>query len=190
MRALLRFVVPTSSSQLTLPPAIFAPSAATTVSDVPVDDYSMWLIIGVVYLASVAIFMAVFALITIYHRHRRNSSDNQPAPLLPRVYFMEVELIPLMPHKQGLKKSALKALPKTRYEKAADVENQAECAICLTEFEEGEQIRKLPQCRHEFHIRCIDRWLRAQPSCPSCRTEVIVDSRPKRRDQKDASRNN
>lgn len=72
----------------------------------------------------------------------------------------------------------------------ADVENQSDCAICLTGFEEGERIRKLPHCGHEFHVRCIDKWLRAQPSCPSCRTEVIVVLRNKKGDEKDGLRNN
>jgi hypothetical protein len=46
-----------------------------------------------------------------------------PEEELMEVYFMEVELIPLIPCKWGMKKSV----------------------ICLTKFEEGEQIRKLSQ---------------------------------------------
>lgn len=49
----------------------------------------------------------------------------------------------------------------------------AECAICLTEFEEGEEIRVLERCRHGFHGACIERWLRSRLSCPNCRSSCF-----------------
>ncbi|GJM92457.1 hypothetical protein PR202_ga08933 [Eleusine coracana subsp. coracana] len=45
----------------------------------------------------------------------------------------------------------------------------SECAICLTEFAQGERVRALPYCNHGFHVRCIDRWLAARQTCPTCR---------------------
>ena len=45
----------------------------------------------------------------------------------------------------------------------------AECAICLTEFQQGDRVRALPRCNHGFHVRCIDRWLAARQTCPTCR---------------------
>ncbi|ONM36199.1 RING-H2 finger protein ATL72 [Zea mays] len=45
----------------------------------------------------------------------------------------------------------------------------AECAICLTEFVRGDRVRALPHCNHGFHVRCIDRWLAARQTCPTCR---------------------
>ncbi|XP_066315463.1 RING-H2 finger protein ATL72-like [Miscanthus floridulus] len=45
----------------------------------------------------------------------------------------------------------------------------AECAICLTEFVQGDRVRALPHCNHGFHVRCIDRWLAARQTCPTCR---------------------
>ncbi|RCV28279.1 hypothetical protein SETIT_5G392900v2 [Setaria italica] len=45
----------------------------------------------------------------------------------------------------------------------------AECAICLTEFANGDRVRALPHCNHGFHVRCIDRWLAARQTCPTCR---------------------
>ncbi|CAL5053162.1 unnamed protein product [Urochloa decumbens] len=45
----------------------------------------------------------------------------------------------------------------------------AECVVCLQELEDGDVVRVLPPCRHFFHGRCIDAWLRAHSSCPVCR---------------------
>ena len=45
------------------------------------------------------------------------------------------------------------------------------CAVCLCEFEEGEQIRTLP-CFHKYHACCIDRWLTQKSQCPVCRADV------------------
>jgi hypothetical protein len=35
------------------------------------------------------------------------------------------------------------------------------CAICLSEYEEGEELRVLP-CKHSFRRECIDAWISRQ----------------------------
>ncbi|XP_062208675.1 RING-H2 finger protein ATL73-like [Phragmites australis] len=50
----------------------------------------------------------------------------------------------------------------------------AECAICLTEFAHGDRVRALPHCNHGFHVRCIDRWLAARQTCPTCRRKPFA----------------
>lgn len=51
------------------------------------------------------------------------------------------------------------------------------CAICLGCIGEEDEVRILPNCRHYFHISCIDQWLLPctvnNSSCPLCRTTVI-----------------
>ena len=49
------------------------------------------------------------------------------------------------------------------------VEDDGTCAVCLGEFEEGEELRTLPECLHSFHVSCIDVWLISHPNCPICR---------------------
>ncbi|XP_073152075.1 RING-H2 finger protein ATL1-like [Henckelia pumila] len=46
------------------------------------------------------------------------------------------------------------------------------CAVCLCVFEEGEEIRQLPNCKHSFHATCIDLWLYSHMDCPLCRSTV------------------
>ncbi|KAK3232185.1 hypothetical protein Dsin_004066 [Dipteronia sinensis] len=53
------------------------------------------------------------------------------------------------------------------------------CSICLREFEHDEDIRILPECKHQFHINCIDEWLFSHSTCPSCRANTpIVHTTP------------
>ncbi|XWS55915.1 hypothetical protein CRYUN_Cryun09bG0041100 [Craigia yunnanensis] len=52
--------------------------------------------------------------------------------------------------------------------------DQTECVVCLGELEEGDTVRLLPNCRHVFHVPCIDNWFLAHSSCPVCRTTFVV----------------
>ncbi|OMO95178.1 Zinc finger, RING-type [Corchorus capsularis] len=50
---------------------------------------------------------------------------------------------------------------------------EAECAICLSEFVEGEGIQVLAKCKHGFHVQCIQQWLSSHSSCPTCRSSCL-----------------
>lgn len=49
-----------------------------------------------------------------------------------------------------------------------------DCPICLEEFQVGNEVRGLP-CTHNFHVVCIDKWLRLNANCPRCRSLVFPD---------------
>ena len=51
------------------------------------------------------------------------------------------------------------------------------CAVCLHEFENEDEIRRLTNCQHIFHRSCLDRWMMGynQMTCPLCRTPFISD---------------
>ncbi|KAL6619517.1 hypothetical protein ACP70R_034656 [Stipagrostis hirtigluma subsp. patula] len=48
----------------------------------------------------------------------------------------------------------------------------AQCVICLGMVQVGEMVRRLPVCKHLFHVECIDMWLRSHLTCPICRAAV------------------
>ncbi|THU65681.1 hypothetical protein C4D60_Mb05t06200 [Musa balbisiana] len=79
---------------------------------------------------------------------------------------------PVLPSNKGLEKEALRALPTISY--GAGGGGLVECPICLAEFEEGDELRVLPQCGHGFHVGCVDAWLHSHSSCPSCRRVLVV----------------
>ncbi|KAL8143908.1 hypothetical protein V2J09_016940 [Rumex salicifolius] len=63
---------------------------------------------------------------------------------------------------QELPKFMLKAVPT----------DCSECPICLEEFHVGNEVRGLP-CAHNFHMECIDQWLKLNVKCPRCRCCVF-----------------
>lgn len=77
---------------------------------------------------------------------------------------------------RGLKKKVVNSLPKFTYVDSSPVKwvVSSECAICLSEFAAGDEVRVLPQCGHGFHVVCIDTWLGSHSSCPSCRAPFAV----------------
>jgi len=69
----------------------------------------------------------------------------------------------------GLDARVVGSLPVFKY-KAESFKDALECAVCLSEFEENEKARLLPNCKHSFHVDCIDMWFRSHSTCPICRT--------------------
>ncbi|CAM8929457.1 unnamed protein product [Rhodiola kirilowii] len=50
--------------------------------------------------------------------------------------------------------------------------DDAQCSICLGDYQEKEVLRTMPKCGHDFHRSCIDKWLRKHPTCPICRSPL------------------
>ncbi|XP_050214680.1 RING-H2 finger protein ATL51-like [Mercurialis annua] len=61
----------------------------------------------------------------------------------------------------------------SRYSKEQYCNEEEICSVCLCEFNEGEQIRLLPECLHLFHVTCIDIWLNSHSNCPLCRADTV-----------------
>ncbi|XP_072999770.1 E3 ubiquitin-protein ligase ATL41-like [Typha latifolia] len=79
----------------------------------------------------------------------------------------------------GLDPAIIASLPTFAYQKGtttSDVkeeeESSKECVVCLSVLEDEEKVRQLPNCKHVFHVGCIDKWLHENSTCPVCRTDA------------------
>ncbi|CAH3122408.1 unnamed protein product [Pocillopora meandrina] len=77
---------------------------------------------------------------------------------------------------KGLSRVEIDQLPTYRVTAGAKEEaEEKRCVVCLVDFEEKQLVRVLP-CLHEYHTRCIDKWLKSNRTCPICRAEVNVNT--------------
>lgn len=97
-----------------------------------------------------------------------------------RIYRTHNQSLPLHPletgESHGLDESMIKLIPTVTYRKPKELGVLHVCAVCLTEFEEEEKTRVLPNCLHFFHVDCIDEWLRKNANCPLCRSPITTDT--------------
>lgn len=75
--------------------------------------------------------------------------------------------------KAALRQKDVAALPVFVHVGGGDDAAAVECAVCLAEMKDGERGRLLPGCGHRFHVECIDRWFRANSTCPVCRAAAV-----------------
>ncbi|GLJ55457.1 hypothetical protein SUGI_1190810 [Cryptomeria japonica] len=58
--------------------------------------------------------------------------------------------------------------------KLTEIEKDIVCAVCLSPFEEEDEIRELCNCSHIFHRDCLDKWIdNHKDSCPFCRCPLL-----------------
>jgi len=90
---------------------------------------------------------------------RRSRSEPADAAVVPRFTAAEI--------------SQLRSFPFEPSGAAADSSARSECAICLCEFESGQQLTALPcAAAHAFHSDCVRGALAASVHCPLCRVDV------------------
>ncbi|GLJ38372.1 hypothetical protein SUGI_0781420 [Cryptomeria japonica] len=115
-------------------------------------------------LIALAIIIKAYYINSCYARSRRNEFDSQDNDF------------PTMENR-GLDKDSLDALPTAEY-KSQNMNEDLECVVCLSNFEENEKIRVLPNCNHSFHTECISMWLQSHTNCPICRQRVPSNRSP------------
>uniref|UniRef100_A0A0D9XAZ3 RING-type E3 ubiquitin transferase n=1 Tax=Leersia perrieri TaxID=77586 RepID=A0A0D9XAZ3_9ORYZ len=122
------------------------------------------LLVSIVSILSTAMVLLLCYLLLACSLRPRQSQSQSPPP--PSVTTIDLP-------RRGLDEAIIRRIPTLRYQlnNSNDDKQQAQCAVCLADFREGERLRRLPPC---LHIDCIDAWLAAALTCPLCRTHVAV----------------
>ncbi|KAK4801701.1 hypothetical protein SAY86_022188 [Trapa natans] len=141
------------------------------------DGPSGYVMNGRYMITAIVILFFIVVLIIILHiyvrwyhvRSRRRSfhQRNRHNRRTHIVFYVD----PAPDASSGLEASVLSSLPVFSYSNE-DGCDPLECAVCLSELEEGEKARLLPKCGHSFHIDCIDMWFHSHSTCPLCRSPV------------------
>ncbi|XP_057766834.1 RING-H2 finger protein ATL52-like [Salvia miltiorrhiza] len=128
---------------------------------------SMMLYYGLVVVATAAVVLVLYNLVILRwcadHRPPRRSSRRQQHPTVTwRINDSPANLVASFKYEGDGKGQ----------------DGDSECAVCLSVFEQGEEIRQLPNCKHYFHAPCIDMWLYSHMDCPLCRSPVKAEPPP------------
>ncbi|KAK9058711.1 hypothetical protein SSX86_023553 [Deinandra increscens subsp. villosa] len=103
------------------------------------------------------------------NRHRRRRSGGGSIANQPDSAHCVIDM--------GLDEATLLSYPIVSYSdvkiKRKDSGSSSCCSICLADYKGKDLLRELPDCGHLFHVKCVDPWLRLNPTCPNCRTSPI-----------------
>ncbi|XP_052373953.1 RING finger protein 44 isoform X3 [Oncorhynchus keta] len=72
---------------------------------------------------------------------------------------------------RGIAKADIEQLPSYRFNLDNHQSEQTLCVVCFSDFECRQLLRVLP-CNHEFHAKCVDKWLKTNRTCPICRASA------------------
>ncbi|KAJ1417494.1 Zinc finger, RING-type [Sesbania bispinosa] len=161
-----------------LPPIITQPSTTLHHPPQPVSGYAfpIFAIVVVSILATVLLLLSYFTFLT-----KCCSNWQQFNPLrwisILRARQNEDLFIALSPAmwNRGLDESVIREIPTFQFIKGeGEYHHQGVygCVVCLTEFQEHDVLKVLPNCNHAFHLDCIDIWLQSNANCPLCRSSI------------------
>ncbi|XP_027176831.1 RING-H2 finger protein ATL52-like [Coffea eugenioides] len=137
----------------------------TTSNNMPLLYY------GMVVVGTAALILAVYNLIIL--RWCSQSQADRPRQGMAAPLRFEAASA----SSQSLDSLHVNLISSFKYKKGGSSRDEAhysqyECAVCLSVYEEDEELRQLPRCKHSFHASCIDMWLYSHLDCPLCRSPV------------------
>ncbi|KAM0006139.1 putative transcription factor C2H2 family [Helianthus debilis subsp. tardiflorus] len=104
------------------------------------------------------------------------TSDNGNGVIVPSIIFVDETNNNEQQNNNcvvGLDQSVINTYPKVTFSNIIMKGMDPVCAICLSEYREAEMMRMLPECKHCFHLTCVDAWLKLNASCPVCRSSPL-----------------
>lgn len=114
----------------------------------------------------------------INNNNNTNININEEGIIVPRIIFVAEDEDEDQRDDEnavvGLDQNVINSYPKFQYTRSVGGNgNNTTCSICLCEYKEAEMLRMMPECRHYFHLLCIDAWLKLNGSCPVCRNSPL-----------------
>ncbi|KAK7246720.1 hypothetical protein RIF29_41590 [Crotalaria pallida] len=147
---------------------------------------STYLIISLTLLLAAFFVVCCHAIYTKFFSRRRRSvsviTSRQQQAQVNHDDFLDEEHGAVVDHPiwhirtTGLHESIISAITVCKYKKGEGLIEGTDCSVCLSEFQEDENLRLLPKCHHAFHLPCIDTWLAAHTNCPMCRAPIVTNS--------------
>lgn len=134
-------------------------------NDISGFGYGIGISIGILLLITTITLTSYFC--------TRTQIPSAPPPRRTTSVFLEPEHTAI---DVGLDEATILGYPKMLYSEAKLKKFDSTstcCSICLGDYKGSDMLRVLPDCKHVFHLKCIDPWLRMHPTCPLCRTSPI-----------------
>lgn len=157
------------------------PSPASSVSgDGHSSAPSLIIIVGIIAIvitasASIHLFLRLISRSRSSSTASSSSSSSPPSPI-PLLRTLSVagdDVEPSLPAND--RDQLISSLPIFTFASSLSAFQKPQpldCAVCLSNFRQHDELRLLPACRHAFHSQCVDTWLRSTPSCPLCRASI------------------
>ncbi|XP_059667537.1 putative RING-H2 finger protein ATL53 [Cornus florida] len=124
------------------------------------------LLISMLGIVATSMAIIVYHLVLVKYCLRRQENSSESSQLVPD---------PRPP--TGVEPKILETIPILAYSTKKGYlfrVDQTECVVCLGELEDEDIVRLLPNCKHSFHVPCIDQWFMARDSCPVCRSPIVA----------------
>ncbi|CAI9785971.1 unnamed protein product [Fraxinus pennsylvanica] len=131
--------------------------------------YGIAIAFGFLVLLSSILLVSYMCLRSAASRRRRAINHNQPSSpdngsYVPRMVFVAEDDNSENDVVVGLDQAAINSyVPRMVF--AAEDDN--------SENDDSETLRMLPDCKHYFHVMCVDAWLKLNASCPVCRNSPL-----------------
>ncbi|KAK9065458.1 hypothetical protein SSX86_014857 [Deinandra increscens subsp. villosa] len=130
------------------------------------------IIIVMIVIFSVIIVSAVIYLLIRFFSHRHNLFRTPISRSNGVVFDNRNGNEHVSEHVMNVTNNGLDSLPLFTFSSLTGKISGGDCAVCLSKFEEADQLRLLPLCCHAFHAECVDAWLKSNQTCPLCRSTV------------------